>query len=88
MCKKHGSVAETDYPVICTNACSDFYKCDHLKIPFLIPTVNASCTAPKIAEDEFCISVFPTVETHEDAYINDIVNHDRNNISILCESRL
>ncbi|WP_129582609.1 hypothetical protein [Methanolobus psychrotolerans] len=88
MCKKYGRVAETEYPVICTNKCSDFYKCDHLKIPLLIHTVNVSCTAPNIAEDIFCISVFPTVETHEDAYINDIVNHDRNNIGILCESRL
>ncbi len=88
LCQKHPDAIANDYPIICTNDCPDFYTCQHLKVPFLIPTVNVSCTAPKPSEDDFCISVFPMHEMHEDAYINDIVNHDRNNISLLCESRL
>lgn len=86
LCKFHEKAVESDYPIICTNACPKFRTCNHHKIPFLIPTLNASCMSPKTTEDEFCISVFPTIETHQDAYINDIVNHDRNNISLLCES--
>jgi hypothetical protein len=84
LCKKHEKIAESDYPIICTNACPDFYTCNLRKIPLLIPTFNASCLKPKPTEDDFCISVLPTVETHKDAYINDIVNHDRDNTCIMC----
>jgi hypothetical protein len=84
LCEKHEKAAESNFPIICTNACPDFCACSNRKIPLLIPTFNASCLKPKPIEDDFCISVLPTVETHEDAYINDIVNHDRNNIRIVC----
>lgn len=75
---------KTDYGLICTNECPEYYACSSRKISFLIPSASVKCgNLTAAVDDDLHINVFTVQESIPEAYINDIVNHDRNNISNL-----
>jgi hypothetical protein len=78
---------KTDYGIIGTNEYPEYCTCSARKVSFLIPSATVKCgDLTAAADNAIHINVFSVHESIPEAYINDIVNHDRNNISNLCKS--